>query len=171
MSTRLPALNRARPEDIALRFMRESPPTDLLGLVASLGIRLKHEQMGDTAGKIKLVKTSGADPFYQITLNSNHSLNRQRFTLAHELAHFMKHRAHLEAGEIVDNALYRSLLPDPMEWEANRYAAQLLMPLTAMQKLWREGLRSAGDFANRLGVSEQAAEIRLDQLQGTLALG
>lgn len=161
-----------RPEDIALRFMRASPPTDLLGLAAALGIRLEYdENLGETAGMIERVTGEASGPFYRITLNSKHSPNRQRFTLAHELAHYMKHRQQIEAGRIVDNALYRSLLPDPMEWEANRYAAQLLMPLSAMQKLWKAGMQTAEVIAPQLGVSVQAAEIRLGQLRGTLALG
>ena len=57
-----------------------------------------------------------------------------------------------------------------MEWEANRYAAQLLMPLSAMKKLWIEGVRIPFQVARRLGVSEQAAAIRIDQLRGTLDL-
>ena len=113
---------------------------------------------------------SGSDAEFIITLNSSDSPNRKRFTLAHELAHFIKHRKQLEAGSIIDNALYRSLLPEPMEWEANRYAAQLLMPLSAMKKLWIDGVRTASGMAVRLGVSEQAAEIRIGQLKGTLDL-
>lgn len=154
-----------RAEDIALRYMRESPPTDLMGLASELGIKIQYESLGETAGKIEKVGQT-----YVVTLNSDHGENRQRFTLAHEIAHFMKHRKQLEAGGIVDNALYRSLLPEPMEWEANRYAAQLLMPLSAMQKLWKQGVRVPVILALRLGVSEAAAKIRLDQLKGTLEL-
>ena len=57
-----------------------------------------------------------------------------------------------------------------MEWEANRYAAQLLMPLSAMRKLWQKGIQTAGAMASRLGVSEAAAEIRLGQLRGTFEI-
>ena len=157
-----------RPEDVALRYMRGSPPTDLMGLAAELGVRIEYADLDQISGKIE--KTGSHPPEFLVTLNNTHSENRQRFTLAHELAHAIKHRDQLDAGGIVDNALYRSLLPEPMEWEANRYAAQLLMPLSAMQKLWRAGHRTAALAAPRLGVSEAAALIRLDQLRGTLAL-
>lgn len=159
-----------RPDDVALSYMRASPPTDLMGLAADLGIRIRYEPLGDLAGKIERIAAGTNQQQFIITLNSEHAENRQRFTLAHEIAHFIKHRKQLEAGDIVDNALYRSLLPEPMEWEANRYAAQLLMPLSAMQSLWKEGLREPADYAKRMGVSEQAAEIRLGQLIGTLSL-
>ena len=159
----------ARPDSIALEYMKDSPPTDLMGLARDLGIRIEYSALGASAGKIEMIRTD-AGPKFQITLNMADSENRQRFTLAHELAHFIKHRKQLEAGNIVDNAMYRSLLPEPMEWEANRYAAQLLMPLSAMKKLWMEGCRSPSKMAVRLGVSEQAAEIRISQLRGTLDL-
>ena len=158
-----------RPDDVALSYMRASPPTDLMGLAADLGIAIEYADMGEISGKIERTLVDGKAGF-TITLNSAHAPTRQRFTLAHEIAHFIKHQKQLEAGNIVDNALYRSLLPEPMEWEANRYAAQLLMPLSAMKKLWIEGVRAPLLFAVRLGVSEQAAEIRLSQLKGTLSL-
>lgn len=160
---------KRQPSEVALEYMRKSPPTDLLSLAAELGIFVKYENMGDNAGKIER-KIGGVGPEYIITINSNDPVSRQRFTLAHELAHFIKHRKQLDSGGILDNALYRSLLPEQLEWEANRYAAQLLMPLSAMKKLWLEGLRDIEDFADRLGVSEHAASIRLSELRGTLSL-
>jgi len=60
-----------------------------------------------------------------IGINSNHHPNRQRYTLAHELAHICLHRAHLQAGVHVDqgsvNSLRRDLVSqdgtDPLERE------------------------------------------------------
>ena len=160
---------KRQPSEVALEYMRKSPPTDLLSLASDLGIFVKYDDLGDYAGKIER-KVSSNGPEYVITINMNDPVNRQRFTLAHELAHFIKHRKQLDAGGILDNAMYRSLLPEQLEWEANRYAAQLLMPLSAMKKLWLEGLRDAREFAERLGVSEHAASIRLGELRGTLSL-
>ena len=158
-----------RPEEIAVRYMRMPPPIDLEGLAAELGIRIRYEDLGRDAGKIERIEGSeGAR--YEITINSRDSDARQRFTMAHELAHYIKHRHLLENGALADNAMYRSHLPEPVEWEANRYAAQLLMPLSAMQQAWREGSRTPVAIARRLNVSEQAAQIRFDQLKGTLAL-
>jgi Zn-dependent peptidase ImmA (M78 family) len=158
-----------QPSEIALEYMRNSPPTDLLSLAADLGIIVQYESMSGHAGKIER-RLDGKRPQYVITINSDDPVNRQRFTLAHEIAHFIKHQKQLDAGGIVDNVMYRSLLPEQMEWEANRYAAQLLMPLSAMKKLWFEGLRDDVSFAERLGVSEHAASIRLGELRGSLSL-
>jgi Zn-dependent peptidase ImmA (M78 family) len=143
--------------------MRRPPPIDVAGLARQLGIRVVCQPLGDLAGKIEHLNQNGQYE-YVITLNSKHSDIRQRFTLAHEIAHYIKHRHRLEQGSIIDGAMYRSALPEPLETEANMYAAQLLMPFSAMMTIWNNGARTAAEFACRLGVSEPAAEIRLNQL-------
>lgn len=157
-----------RPEEVAVRYMRSSPPTDLVGLARDLGLEIAVADLGDIAGSIERRNINGGSK-YVISLNAADSLNRQRFTLAHEIAHYIKHR-HIMEGGLRDNRMYRSHLPESLEWEANRYAAGLLMPLSAMRKLYGEGLREPADFASRLQVSEEAASIRLGQLKGSLAL-
>ena len=155
------------PGDIALAYMRRSPPTDLMGLAADLGLRIQYAQLEEDAGRIEALAGFGA-PKVLITLNQAHGHNQQRFMLAHGIAHYIQHRPQVEAGPIVDNALYRSRLPEAMEWAANRYAAQLLMPLSAMEKLWGLRVRAPADVAVYLGVSEAAARLRLDQLRDHL---
>ena len=150
--------------------MRAPPPIDLEGLAEKLGVEIRCRDLGTDAGKIERTVVNG-EAVYIITVNNLDVPVRQRFTLAHELSHYIKHRHLLESGTISDSAMYRSFIPEPMEWEANRYAAQLLMPLSVMQKLWNSGLRSPAEFATHLAVSEQAAAIRLQQLQGSLQLG
>jgi len=68
-----------------------------------------------------------------IGVNAQHSVTRQRFTLAHELAHVKLHRAELERAVHVDKgSLRRDALAaagvDRKEIEANAFAAELLMP-------------------------------------------
>ena len=161
--------DQPRPETVALAYMRRPPPIDVEGLARQLGLRVVRQPLGEMSGKIERVMDGGI-PAYVVTLNDEHPKVRQRFTLAHEIAHFVKHRHKLEQGGISDNALYRSLLPELMEVEANQYAAQLLMPLSAMRTIWSEGARTSAEFARRLDVSEPAASIRLEQLRGSLEL-
>jgi Zn-dependent peptidase ImmA (M78 family) len=70
-----------------------------------------------------------------IGVNSLHHPNRQRFTIAHELGHLMLHRTKIETGVHVDKelaVLRRDALAgkgiDPIEMEANQFAALLLVP-------------------------------------------
>ncbi|MER8806065.1 ImmA/IrrE family metallo-endopeptidase [Mesorhizobium australicum] len=99
-----------------------------------------------------------------ITVNKTHPRSRQRFTIAHEIAHFVLHRDLIGDG-IIDNALYRDdRIGDARERQANRYAASLLMPMSLVKKAWRDGIRSAPGLASAFGVSPAVADIRWREL-------
>ena len=102
---------------------------------------------------------------YVIRVNRHEPKNRQRFTIAHEIGHYMLHRDRIGSG-IKDTKLYRSRLSNAMEAEANRYAANLLMPVAELRnRLSQLNLprneESADMLANIFGVSNDAMEIRL----------
>lgn len=67
-----------------------------------------------------------------IRVNRHDVKARQRFTLAHEIAHFLLHR-HLIGDGIVDDVLYRSSLSDALEAEANRLGADIIMPFHLLE--------------------------------------
>ena len=104
---------------------------------------------------------------FEIKVNRHDSRTRQRFTVAHELAHFLLHRDQIGSG-VTDDALYRSSLSDSREAEANRLAAEILMPRDSV----REALGSVGGtiqervtaLAEMFGVSEAAMAIRVEQI-------
>ena len=70
---------------------------------------------------------------YVIKINRNDSKQRQRFTVAHEIAHFLLHKELIGEG-ITDNTLYRSNQSSAIEAQANRLAADLLMPWDQLEK-------------------------------------
>lgn len=86
---------------------------------------------------------------------------RQRFTVAHELGHhFLNHGKRFRDGASTLNDPY-----DAMEISANRFAAELLMPLHAVKTLVEErNVESVTALANAFGVSEPAMRIRLKNL-------
>lgn len=86
-------------------------------LLASLPARISGEIRPGGTG------TSG----FIIRINRYEAEVRQRFTAAHELAHFLLHKDKIKSG-IVDSVLYRSNLSSALEAEANRLAADILMP-------------------------------------------
>lgn len=107
---------------------------------------------------------------FVVKVNRHDSKARQRFTVAHEIAHFLLHRDHIGEG-IRDDALYRSMLSDAREAEANRLAADLLMPIAVLKAANEKALRDGesdvtGRLAKEFGVSEAAMKIRLEQLRG-----
>lgn len=110
-----------------------------------------------------------------IGVNATHTPRRRRFTIAHELGHFVMHD--LDVVHF-DEKFYRdttsSLAIDPNEIEANAFAAALLMPEHIVR---REVERLAGEIdlmedsseeicklADAFDVSQQALLIRFGKL-------
>ena len=105
---------------------------------------------------------------FVVTVNRNHPETRRRFTVAHEIAHFVLHRDLIGDG-IVNDGLYRSeTLSDATERQANRYAADILMPWWHVTAFYREGRTSTADMARIFHVSVAVAEIRLRELAPAL---
>lgn len=110
---------------------------------------------------------SNANGKFEIRINRNESRERQRYTLAHELAHFLLHRDRISDGTTIkDNRLYRSGAPEQVEYEANRLAADLIMPehmiARDVHRLNGFSLEDALEkLASEWQVSKSALEIRL----------
>lgn len=102
---------------------------------------------------------------YEIRVNKYEVPERQRFTLAHEIAHFLLHKADIQAG-VVDSVMYRSALTSRKEAEANRVAADIVMPIGAVRRelLALGGIPTeevAKELALRFKVSLPAMRVRL----------
>lgn len=93
-----------------------------------------------------------------IAVNSRHSAARRRFTVAHELYHFL---TEYEAEVIEASATTEGV--EEIEKNANRFAALLLMPEEAVRAIRAKGL-CLKHMAEVFGVSEQAMQIRLRDL-------
>jgi Zn-dependent peptidase ImmA (M78 family) len=80
----------------------------------------------DISGLIRQI--SPQREIYQIQVNNTDAAVRQRFTVAHEIAHYLLHRQQIGTDGITDSILFRSKLSDKTEAEANRLAAAILLP-------------------------------------------
>ena len=81
---------------------------------------------------------------------------RDRFTIAHELGHLLLHsQDNLELARS-DNEIKAYENP---EWQANRFAAELLMPLDLITSD-----DTVETLSRRFGVTYSAAEVRLNSL-------
>lgn len=148
----------------AIRKAQRSAPVDLLGLAEDLGITVNESFLdADVSGELVRLPNGS----YEININSYDPPNRKRFTLAHEIGHFIYHRNLIGDG-LDDDKAYRSThsgryhntqIGPKQETEANRFAAQLLMPSALIAELESEGLTSE-QIAKRLKVSKQAFDIR-----------
>lgn len=134
-----------------------SAPVDVVEIVSALGLELGYEDMGDLSGKIEKRGDT-----YKITVNMRDPRVRQRFTIAHEIGHYILHRDMIGDG-ITDDAMYRSSLGNFFETQANQYAAYVLMPPALFKSVYKN-TKSFPGLAKIFDVSAQAAEIRAKNL-------
>jgi Zn-dependent peptidase ImmA (M78 family) len=144
-------------------------PVPLATIAKHLGIFVKYEPYeGELSG---MIATQGGHTV--IGINSSQSKNRQRFTLAHEIGHYVLHNynMHVDRSFVIRNRDSKSSMAiDPDEIEANRFAAELLMPKDLLESDLDEfdvDIEDAGTIrhmAERYGVSEQAMTLRLVNL-------
>ncbi len=112
-----------------------------------------------------------------IGINALHHPNRQRFTIAHECGHLVLHREQVTREVHVDKAfpmLMRDAVSaasvDPMEIEANLFAAELLMPEYLLAGELGDSTFDIDDdaavtaLARRFRVSMSAMQFRLGNL-------
>ena len=62
---------------------------------------------------------------------------------------------------IVEDALFRGGVSSKQETEANKLAAEILMPFPLIHKLMADGVRTIDDFTQALQVSKATISIRL----------
>lgn len=155
-------------EQVAAEFQVE-PGSDLTSFVHSLGGDIKYgwESLDEYAGGSILVR--GLKDF-TIVLSDLTSRKRDRFTIAHELGHYFLHYKLTSEGknDVVMRATREKREGDPdherAEWEANWFAAGLLMPATLF--LERCDILDEGQLATYFDVSTAAIEIRKKTLIG-----
>lgn len=100
---------------------------------------------------------------WTILVNSKHNEARQRYTLAHEFAHYCLHRNDYSTFE--DTAFFRKEENKTMiEYEANQFAAELLMPEKFVKLAISEDILSLKELSKRFGVSLIAMRNRLINL-------
>lgn len=97
-----------------------------------------------------------------ICVNKNHNLKRQRFTILHELGHYMLHRNKLQS--FTDEVFFRAGIKGDIEYRANEFASKLLMPEDSVRKAIAEGVRNLGVLADRFEVSSPAMKQRVIEL-------
>jgi Zn-dependent peptidase ImmA (M78 family) len=113
------------PANILAQYNLYSIPIDVSTLANKLGIRVFEEALPEDISGILDLRNMPI-----IMINKDHVLNRQRFSIAHEIGHFLLHRPtgiHVDKRTYYRNSKSAEGL-DEIEIEANRFAAELLMP-------------------------------------------
>ena len=160
----------------AERFLQEeriaSLPVDVMEIAASRDIAVQGKPDA-TPGVSGMLVRSG-DQFGILYATHIRSLGFQRFSIAHELAHYFLegHIDHIlpENGTHVSEAGFTSA--DPFELEADHFAAGLLMPSALFQAELRklnDGLEAIEAMAENCITSLTATAIRYSELTRSAA--
>jgi len=146
---------------IILRHQSEAP-VHVVPIARDMGLEVYRvtNWPDDISGMIKRDGARGGESGYAIFVNARHSETRRRFTIAHEIAHFALHGDLIGDG-LEDDALYRSGLSGTIETQANKYAADILMPWKLINEAVSRGHDSVADLARLFNVSPAAMSIRL----------
>jgi Zn-dependent peptidase ImmA (M78 family) len=152
-----------------IREHQKSYPVDVEALAKDFNIPIVYKDWPDD--------WSGAigkdDNGFFIIVNKNHPEVRQRFTIAHEIAHYVLHCDQIGDG-IKDDWKYRSRVSDADERAANKLAAEILMPADLLGQAAADVIGASGvasgermseqhlaEIAKKLKVSTTALAIRL----------
>ena len=108
-----------------------------------------------------------------IAVNQNHAQVRQRFTVAHELGHWIFHQdSNIQDYLLLDvifDGFQEDLIEDTeraLERQANQFAADLLMPRELVKTKFNDfGIEGLPYLAKLFNVSEQAFWFRLVTLK------
>lgn len=141
-------------------------PVKLIRIASCLGIRVMLSTL--PFGESGKISAKGNE--FCIWINRHEPKHRQRFTLAHEIAHYLLHRDKIRnnpEGWSDSNELFRSNQPNEIEYQANRLASDLIVPSHQLEEITRSMKDSpmteeiVDNLAKQFGVSKATMEIKL----------
>lgn len=144
--------------DKVRRLLGFEPDGDLFQAVSELGGDVQFLDLDDWAEQSGSIFVHGKGDFTIILPNYTSPL-RDRFTIAHELGHYF---LHAKQGEVPLIAARKG--SGRAEWEANWFAAALLMPEADFRKACEVHGDDIDGVAAEFGVSRDAATVRKESL-------
>lgn len=104
------------------------------------------------------------DSTFVVNLPAATSIERDRFTIAHELGHYILHYLFLGKNKTGDRFKANRFGSGRLEWEANWFAASFLMPKGKYIESYRQNMGLHSLIASEFGVSVSASEVRAKNL-------
>lgn len=160
---------KAARELLEAQGIRKAPiPVDKIA--KALGVQIRYSPLDEELSGMIYIN----DGIPIIGVNALHHPNRQRFTIAHELGHYMLHRSML-SNEVHVDKQFKILMRDSksstgtdvMEVEANKFAAELLLPEFLIEDILAHSTFDIDDpapldqLAKKFRVSKQMLEYRI----------
>ena len=137
----------------------DKAPIKMTALANRLGIKVWHVK--ELEDNISGMLAKNEDGKWEIYVNGKHSRARRRFTVAHEIGHFLLHKEEVGDGIIEDRFLRAEGLTNSQEAEANAFAADVLMPFELMSQFQQDGITDPKELSDKFDVSDSVMRIRL----------
>lgn len=153
------AAARKDAEEVLEEYWNGVIPVDPIAIAEAMGISSYRMQLGDNvSGMLRKRPQEPAEIFVDL----DDGPLRSRFTIAHELGHFMDRIWGNDAAdeELIDR---RDGTSNPTEFRANEFAGSLLMPEKPFVAMVREGV-SDFKIARAFQVSQAAVRVRKETL-------
>jgi Zn-dependent peptidase ImmA (M78 family) len=145
-------------------------PVDVEAIARAQGLSVRAESLEESTSGMLVIKDGGG----VIAVNQAHHRNRQRFSVAHELGHYVLHRNSAKVFIDAVPVFYRDEVAADgthlQEIQANAFAAELLMPESTVREMYQRQPVDPHDeaavkrMAARFEVSAQALTLRLAKL-------
>lgn len=148
--------NIATPAELLIACEINSFPVDLNRILTHLDLSLEERKLENEISGILDIKKR------IIYVEKEHSQPRKNFTIAHELGHYCMHQDISDTFE--DKIFLRTSSVDLYESQANKFAAELLMPRDVFIKLIKEDINTIENLAAYFNVSTLAIRVRAKQL-------
>lgn len=135
-----------------------APPIPVLEIAETHGVDVIFANFGDQSDKVAGFCDFGSGRLY---VNAEDPINRQTFTMAHELGHWLLHKGFFERNPGLYDILPRfqkSEGTNAFEQEANCFAAHLLVPKRLLTPVKHANVAT---LASVFGVSREMMENRL----------
>lgn len=100
---------------------------------------------------------------WTILINEKETHTRKRFTIAHEIGHFLIHKDKAFIDNFSSGEIFYRTGNSIQEKEANYFAANLLMPEDKVKEIWKLSSGPA-EMADKFDVSEISMTFRLTNL-------
>lgn len=155
-----PRISLAIQEADKLSSRYAAPPIPVREIAEESGVDVIFSSFGAVGEKVAGFCDFQAKKLY---VNSNDIITRQKFTMAHELGHWILHRDLFETNPTEYSVLprFHKTKNNRFEREANVFAANLLAPSFLLKPVRGFG---AAALASIFGVSRTMMEVRLNEI-------
>jgi Zn-dependent peptidase ImmA (M78 family) len=152
--------------DDVLKLIRDkniqTVPLAVEKLAEALGLYIRYESLNnEIPGALKREISDNSNKWI-IYINNKYPKTRQRFTIAHEIAHYCLHRYKKTSFE--DVVFFRGIAVSSEEYATNKFAGEILMPESIFREQIKNGMTKISNLADYFGVSALALRVRAKYL-------